>query len=256
MYRAKGHYRDDVAATYIQQRTFEPQWHVEQEVIDRLIHSYANTGEAVLDAPLGTGRFIPLYVSIGLRIYGLDISEDMLYEARKLVECSQAQSHFIRGDIEMIPLADDIVDHVVCTRFLNWVPINVVSRALCEFARVSRGRVIVEIRVKSMQGALGRLLKSLANTKELTKNVLASPGKLADYGMRLIRAAFDKVASGDATGSGRISQTHEQNMVMEVISSSGLEIVEEVTLDESFYNPRWISRPLKIFVLQHTAIGL
>ncbi len=255
MYRARDHYRNDIAATYIEQRTLEPQWHVEQEVIDRLLHKYASRGEAILDAPIGTGRFIPLYLDIGLHVYGMDISDDMLNEARKSLEGSQDQAHLIIGDIETITLSDDIVDHVICTRFLNWVPTTIVGRVLGEFARVSRGKVIVEVRVGSMQGAFRRLTKSLTNSKRLTKSVFASPNKLADYVLRLIRAAFNKLASGDATGSGSISQTHKQNRIMELISNNGLQVVEELTLDESYYNPRWISRPLKVFVLQRAAIG-
>lgn len=251
MYKAKSHYRKDVAATYVKQRLLEPQWHKEQKIVDELIRKYVNRGESVLDAPLGTGRFIPEYNNLELQLYGLDVSEDMLNEAKKSLDGRQDQFHLIKGDIEIIPLPDNTVDHIICTRFLNWVPLNTVNNVLGEFNRVSRGKIIVEIRLINMHGALGRAIKTLLNSKKILKMVLAAPKKLFDYILRLLRVAFDRVTSGDSTGSGRVSQSYRHKSIMNMFSSEGLSVIEEIILDESEFNPRWITRPLEIFVLTH-----
>lgn len=250
MYKAKSRYRNEIASTYFEQRVLEPQWQVEQRSIEALIVKYAKKNDSILDAPLGTGRFLPLYIEMGLTIYGLDISEDMLEEARRLTQGQDVSPHLIIGDVEKIPLADDSVDHVVCIRFMNWIPIDVISRVLTEFVRVSQGAIIVQIRVSTMRGAFGRLGKSIASGKDLAKYVFADTKKSVDFILRLMKAQFYRIRYGDVTGAGAISQTHKRSKIMEIISSIKLKVVEELTLDESFYNPRWVSRPLNVFVLK------
>lgn len=116
------------------------QWQSEREAVrdalDRL------TPRAVLDVPCGTGRFWPLYDERGVHATGLDLSRDMLDQARargwELVE---------EGDVFDTGFLDGTFDLTVCVRLLNWMTRQECVAALAELARVTaqEGRVLVSI---------------------------------------------------------------------------------------------------------------
>ena len=61
--------------------------------------SQLDPGSCVLDIPVGTGRFIPLYNNLGLRATGVDASIDMLGEARAMADRVGAEMSLDEGDI-------------------------------------------------------------------------------------------------------------------------------------------------------------
>jgi ubiquinone/menaquinone biosynthesis C-methylase UbiE len=76
------------AQTYEIQRK-NPIWEAEEvvyeKVIQRVHNEYSEKNLSILDLPVGTGRWIPFANSYCSRYVGIDISENMLSEARKKI---------------------------------------------------------------------------------------------------------------------------------------------------------------------------
>jgi len=75
-------YTTEVAANYDDIRKKDRYWNWEDMVLEKSF-SLLNSGDNIVDCPFGTGRFLPLYKK--LNIVGIDISEDMLLQAKKKV---------------------------------------------------------------------------------------------------------------------------------------------------------------------------
>lgn len=74
-----------VAEGYDDKREKTDKWLVEQRVITEWL-SELPEGSNVLDCPVGTGRFLPVYEDRQLRVVGADISGDMLYRAAAKID--------------------------------------------------------------------------------------------------------------------------------------------------------------------------
>lgn len=133
------------AQTYNSARTKGKKWQDEQLAIDNLLGTLAR-GASILDIPVGTGRFIPLYAKHGLIATGMDISKDMLREAQGTLARSDVQMALQVADIRAIPVKDGAFDCVLCMRFLNWIDIASVESAFSELVRVSREDLLIGIR--------------------------------------------------------------------------------------------------------------
>jgi SAM-dependent methyltransferase len=144
-YAARTRYVGAVASGYVDRRAVTPKWAREQEVIESVVRALA-AGSRVLDVPIGTGRFLPVYAAAGHRVYGVDISADMLTEARALSATSPRLT-LVRGEVERLPLRDGAVDWVVCVRFLNWVPAAHLEGVVRELLRVARRGAVLHVRV-------------------------------------------------------------------------------------------------------------
>jgi ubiquinone/menaquinone biosynthesis C-methylase UbiE len=97
----------------------------------------------VLDIPIGTGRFIPIYRELGFnQVIGMDVSEDMLLEARK-----RGGAMLQVGNILDIPMVSGLVDWAVCVRLLNLISEDEMKRAVSEVCRVARAGVVLSIRL-------------------------------------------------------------------------------------------------------------
>lgn len=78
---------------------------------------------SVLDLPCGTGRWFEIYRSNGASVVGIDISENMLTEAREKVPAG-AEVRLERADVLDTANPPDIgkgYDLIVCTRFVYWL---------------------------------------------------------------------------------------------------------------------------------------
>ncbi|KAA9000582.1 malonyl-ACP O-methyltransferase BioC [Affinibrenneria salicis] len=95
-------------------------------------------GRQVLDAGCGTGYFSRRWRQQGREVTALDLSAEMLAQARQ----QQAATHYLSGDIEHLPLPDGAVDISFCNLAVQWC--DTLPRALAELHRVTRpgGRVV------------------------------------------------------------------------------------------------------------------
>ena len=100
----------------------------------------------MLDVPVGTARFLPLYLQNKMSMTGLDISKDMLDQARKLRGNSLNACQLDIGDATDLPYADNSFDLVVCFRFLDGqVSYGDTIKAIVEYCRVSQKYLILEL---------------------------------------------------------------------------------------------------------------
>ena len=136
-----GDYSGDKAKTYFQRR-FESSsrmrrlHQLEMEFAKRALH-LAGPDPVVLDMPCGSGRFLSAFSS-AKKIYGIDLSEDMLVEAKKNAP-QASECVFMQGSATQIPIADNSVDLVFCMRLLHHVGDSEIRNQIFrELARVTR----------------------------------------------------------------------------------------------------------------------
>jgi ubiquinone/menaquinone biosynthesis C-methylase UbiE len=133
------------------------QW-AERRVLQH-ITKRLSPGALVLDAPCGTGRLLPLYLSEGFRILGVDISGEMIQVARRRTAQWNGRTNFSRMDFVQIPLIDSSVDTVFSIRFLPHFSPPERVRMLREFCRVSRDRVVISLSVSNSWMRFRRKIK-------------------------------------------------------------------------------------------------
>ena len=73
----------------------------EAEYVHRLIQTYAPNAKSMLELGCGTGRYSEKFESMGYEVTGVDVSEEMLMEARKT---ASPTCKFVLGDIRSIRL--------------------------------------------------------------------------------------------------------------------------------------------------------
>ena len=120
----------------------------ERRALERVLSS-VTLGSLLVDAPCGTGRLMPLYLSKGFRVLGVDISREMIHVARRRTASWKGKANFSRLDFARIPLATDSVDAVFCIRFLPHFPPEERIEMLREFSRIARERVVISLSISN-----------------------------------------------------------------------------------------------------------
>jgi len=132
------------AAAYKLSRTPKhfKRFYLEQSILESWIVDLP-AGAVILDAPCGTGRWIPLLLSRNCHYVGGDFALAMIDEARREPSTTKALG-FVNLDVERLPFADNSVDCLIIWRFLHHVP-NERTRLniLREAARITRDRVVL-----------------------------------------------------------------------------------------------------------------
>lgn len=111
---------------------------VEEPVVRSVLKKF-KPGD-VLDAACGTGRYSEFLNYLGHKVTGVDLSPDMLSQARKN---RSKQINFLQGNLTEIPLKDEGVDLAICALAFSHVP-NI-DKALSELSRVvrSKGHIVI-----------------------------------------------------------------------------------------------------------------
>ena len=159
-YSAISHYKGDVAKLYNKNRHSSLKWKREQILIEKIINGLPENS-IILDLPIGTGRLLPFYKNRNHRVYGIDISCDMLDETKNSNIGESSIIELKQGNAEKIPLTDKSVDYVICLRLLNLVPLSVLENIIKEFTRVSRKGIIFQVRAIEKAGTFKLLTKML-----------------------------------------------------------------------------------------------
>lgn len=151
-----------------------------------------NAGETVVDLGSGAGFdafIVSKHVGDTGKVIGIDLSEDMLKLAKKNASKGNYQNtEFVKGDIEALPLEDNIADHVISNCVIN--------------LSLNKGQVYGEAyRVLKEGGKLS--ISDIVLEKELpdfVKNSLvghiacvAGAEKLEDYLLYVYNAGFKNV---------------------------------------------------------------
>lgn len=147
--RLENYYEGEVVDAYESRRERNPSWHAENRAFEQFLNQIAlPRGARVMDAPIGTGRFLKSFSDRGLLVIGRDISADMVESAKSRAAATGIEGADISiGDATAIELGDASVDLVVSVRFLVHLEFATVEKALREFARVTSKFVITHIRV-------------------------------------------------------------------------------------------------------------
>lgn len=173
-------------------------------------------GGRILEVGVGTGISLPYY-SDGSRVFGIDLSEQMLHKARQRVAdgCLRNIERLAVMDAERLDFPNASFDVVVAQYVVNTVPNP--EAALDEFARVLRpgGEIVLLNRVGADDGPrrmLEHLFQPVANRlgwrSEFPWERFANWAESRPHGMRLIERRpmpplghfslirFGKVAAG------------------------------------------------------------
>ena len=164
-------YYGDMAALYDAERTDSKRWRREQAAVEAFLDRLPRD-LSVLDVPVGTGRYLPLYQARGHRATGFDASHEMLAETRKRAEALGVELPLDQGDATKLPYDDGQFDLVVSTRFLRHVlPFELARVSLAEMARVTRGHAIIEMGLSTRETvwpAEGKPMRDGLNLRDLT----------------------------------------------------------------------------------------
>lgn len=118
-------YHGAAARNYDKARVNDGTWVAENALIQKLV-----TQGSVLDVPFGTGRYVPIYEQKGLQYLGVDISPDMLAQAKRKYPRANCRV----GTVFDLPAGHETA---VCTRLLNWLypeQLRKAMRQLCQAA--------------------------------------------------------------------------------------------------------------------------
>ena len=88
------------------------------EVVFGLSFEYVKPGEILLDLGIGTGLASQLYYKAGLKIWGMDISNDMLNICRQKNITVDLKKHDLTD--EPYPFDSESSDHIVCIGTLHF----------------------------------------------------------------------------------------------------------------------------------------
>ncbi len=140
------YYTGNNAENYESIRNFRPKWRFEEETFVNILDELHDEIKSIIDAPVGTGRFLEHYKKYkdGIYLYAIDYSSDML----KIVQekCDAEQTEVIKHDIINKKL-DVLSDLTVCYRFLNLFSWNESSKALENLFSASKKYILFTIRL-------------------------------------------------------------------------------------------------------------
>jgi len=164
-----GKYVGQIAATYDKRREDTEKWRIEQMVLESWL-SEIPEGSTILDAPLGTGRFLETYARRKFVVYGLDRSPDMLNEAAKKVPAGFSIK-IGQGNVLACGLPDKSVDASLNIRITRWLSPDECKALMREMQRVARHKIIWTARVDNHPHARSLdLFESALDGWRITRN--------------------------------------------------------------------------------------
>jgi ubiquinone/menaquinone biosynthesis C-methylase UbiE len=110
-----------------------------------LLETLTAQDRRVLDIGCGTGQFAAQVLERFPRtqVWGLDLSDGMLGQARERCQAAGGRLHLVQGDSERLPFADDSFDVITCTHSFHHYPHQ--EQVVAEMHRALRpgGRLLI-----------------------------------------------------------------------------------------------------------------
>ena len=135
-------YLGDKATAYDAIRQKQAHWHTEHDAVEKLMEPHAR--KFVLDAPVGTGRFVELYKRLGCSVVGVDLSADMLSITAKKAEEVRLNSCRLIKASATDALAEK-VDVAICVRFINLIPGDLAEKVILNLGRAAREEMLIHL---------------------------------------------------------------------------------------------------------------
>lgn len=134
-------YHGKRATGYEKARAGRPQWKAEHAAVATML---ANASGNVLDCPVGTGRFLALYKKLGLECTGVDVSGEMMAQAR----AKNLPVKLVKADGRDTGLPAASFDSIVCVRLFCHCTRADMVQLLEEFRRLLRpgGSILASVR--------------------------------------------------------------------------------------------------------------
>lgn len=248
-------YKGEVAADYDRQRQRNRKWKKETEVV-RKITSGMDPGTVILDVPIGTGRFLPIYQKNSIRAIGLDISMDMIRQAQKKMG-GAGNIPVIIGDARHLPMASKSVDYIICIRLLNWVTTPTAKEIIRELHRVARNGIVVGFRSQ-------RNIRITEFVRLLIFDLIPTPHHLRRW-KRLLRTFRKKVAGKIKHEAGKLgigekkspaknkgigSTFHDKNELFALFSDLNLAVAGGFYIESTASYIKRKIRPYSIYQLE------
>lgn len=134
------YYAGRIADEYDVKRIPKERWGFDMQSLPKMLSGI----ESVLDCPVGTGRFLPIYNEAGIDATGVDVSEDMLEKSR-----IRGFSSLQVGDATALPFEDKRFDAVVCIRLFIHLQPDDMRQAAAEFCRVAKKAIVIDAKISS-----------------------------------------------------------------------------------------------------------
>jgi SAM-dependent methyltransferase len=172
------------ATNYENRRKDMKDWNNEEAALQKIISELSVVGHkklCILDLPCGTGRWIPHLKPIADTYFGVDISKDMIAEAKKKITDIEFPCNFFEDTwLDYLTRTEDKVDLIISTRFLmSWD--KKTSRNILELmAQKSQRFLILEIRITESRIEQLKLLFSMLifRPKRILYRLKNYPGNL------------------------------------------------------------------------------
>ena len=107
-----------------------------KEAVISLMDSGELIDKKVLDLGCGTGRFSRLFLSMRAQVVGVDVSREMLFQARK----QRSAESYIEGNALSLPFEENAFDLAISINVLNHL--SSFEKAIGEICRVSKKVVL------------------------------------------------------------------------------------------------------------------
>ncbi len=142
-------YRNEVAEQYEQTRKCQDKWKAEERVLGEMLNKLP-PGLEVIDVPVGTGRFFHMYLMRQYKVDGVDISLDMLNQAK--LKGPYEGIELKPGNIFKLKVEPNTYDLAISIRIMNLIDPEDTVKALQELQRVTRKNIIFNLRVTDGTG--------------------------------------------------------------------------------------------------------
>jgi ubiquinone/menaquinone biosynthesis C-methylase UbiE len=136
-------YAGQMAANYEQKRSKQLRWKHENKAVQDILTRYHSKIKTILDAPVGTGRFLKVCNEFGFTVVGYDSSAEMLALAKR----KRLAGKLLEADIRKLPDKSRSFDACLCVRLLDLIPEDAMQEVLTELCRVTKRYLILTIRL-------------------------------------------------------------------------------------------------------------
>jgi ubiquinone/menaquinone biosynthesis C-methylase UbiE len=158
-------YQGKNAAEYEDRRKLNRRFRAEQRLFTEMLAGLQIS--SALDCPVGTLRWAEDYKRMGVQVFGIDLSGDMLQIAqRRATETGLERVQLIQADIfdaRLSQLVGGQADIVICVRFLNWVPFERAMQVIGHLATLTREYLLLGVSLRPNDWPLVRRMASRAS---------------------------------------------------------------------------------------------